>query len=222
MIATFFPDQRFGWSFVVVLLGFLAAACYTDQLRMKIPKAITLTALAVGLLFNIVRGIWLGAAGEAVWVCGANGGFVGGLDGFLFSFTGLLTGFGLMLVMWIFGTCGGGDVKLLTAIGVWLGPLFALYVWMVTIPLVIVLALFFWVRRVLKGEKPARAESPKRKQGKGAKELAENWQPKSRLVTYSLPMALATAFVLLWVFRFELGMAPPRGNNEVQAHAARK
>jgi prepilin peptidase CpaA len=217
VIASFFPDQVFGWTFILGLLGFLAAACCTDTLRMKVPKAITLTALAVGLLFNLVRGVWLGAAGEEVWALGADGGFVGALDGFLFALTGLLVGFGLMFLMWLLGTCGGGDVKLFAAVGVWLGPKFALYVFMVTVPLVILFALFLWVRRVLKGEKAPRVD---RKKGKPT---AENWQPKSRLVAYSVPVTLATLFVLLWVFRVELGMAPPRANNlEGQAHAAKK
>lgn len=219
MIATFFPDQAFGWVFITALLGFLAAACYTDSLRMRIPKAITLSALGVGLLFNLVRGVWLGGAGEPVWLFGANGSFVGALDGFLFALTGMLAGFTLMLVMWLLGTCGGGDVKLFAAIGVWLGPKFALYVWLVTIPLVILIAFYLWVRRVLSGEKRPTALRQEKRKGKPA---AENWQPKSRLVAYSIPVAVATALVLLWVFRFELGMAPPRADNfEVQAHAAK-
>jgi prepilin peptidase CpaA len=38
------------------------------------------------------------------------------------SVLGLLTGFGLLLVLFAIGAVGGGDVKLLAAVGAWVGP----------------------------------------------------------------------------------------------------
>ena len=40
---------------------------------------------------------------------------------------GLLTGFGLLIVPWLMHGMGAGDVKLMAAIGVWMGPLLTLY-----------------------------------------------------------------------------------------------
>ena len=40
---------------------------------------------------------------------------------------GLLTGFGLLIVPWMMHAMGAGDVKLMAAIGVWLGPKLTFY-----------------------------------------------------------------------------------------------
>ncbi len=46
---------------------------------------------------------------------------MGALDGFLFALVGSLVGFAFFAILFALGTCGGGDVKLFTAIGAWLG-----------------------------------------------------------------------------------------------------
>jgi prepilin signal peptidase PulO-like enzyme (type II secretory pathway) len=93
MSPPFFPGPVFGWAFVLVLTGLNLAAAWTDLRTMLIPKRLTLTLLPLGLLFNVVRGAWLGAQGGAAWSLGAHGAFVGGLDGALFSVAGFLVGF---------------------------------------------------------------------------------------------------------------------------------
>src|SRR5438874_13835628 len=115
----FFPGLLFAWAFYLVLTALMGVAAYTDLRRMVIPKQLTLGALALGLVFNIVRGAWVGANGEGsgVWLLGANGPFAGALDGLLYAGAGFAIGFGLFVIMWILGTCGGGDVKLFAALG---------------------------------------------------------------------------------------------------------
>jgi len=54
-------------------------------------------------------------------------GFYFGMSGLTAGFWGLLTGFGLLIVPWLMHGMGAGDVKLMAAIGVWLGPLLTLY-----------------------------------------------------------------------------------------------
>src|SRR5262249_55788036 len=137
----FFPNLAFGWAFVGTLLALLAAASCTDLRRMKVPKVLTLAALGAGVLFNLIRGPWLGAQGSGVWCLGGGSGLLGASDGFLFALAGFLTGFGLFFLLWILGACGGGDVKLFAALGAWLGPVLALYVLIATIPLVFVITL---------------------------------------------------------------------------------
>ena len=49
-------------------------------------------------------------------------GYFFGTAGLLTGFLGLLTGFGLLIVPWMMHGMGAGDVKLMAAIGVFLGP----------------------------------------------------------------------------------------------------
>src|SRR6059036_3080420 len=93
----FFPDPAFAWTFYVILVGITVFASYTDLHRLTIPKWLTVGALALGVLFNVLRGGWVagGTASHGVWVLGAHGTAVGALDGLLFALAGFATGFGL-------------------------------------------------------------------------------------------------------------------------------
>lgn len=50
-----------------------------------------------------------------------------GWSGMSTGFLGMLVGFGVLIVPWMMHGMGAGDVKLMAAIGVWLGPLLTLY-----------------------------------------------------------------------------------------------
>lgn len=201
MAAPFFPHLAFGWAFVAVLSALLIAASYLDTKTMRVPKLLTLSALAAGLLFNAVRGLWVGGQGTSVWVLGNNGAIVGGIDGLSFGIAGLIFGFALFFTMWMLGACGGGDVKLFAAVGAWLGPLLVIYVLLVTIPVIfgfmilrLLVALpggFGAMRRIAK---------PRENGGK--------LNGKRRLLAFSLPVTLATVLVLLWAFRADLHLQP--------------
>lgn len=200
MPAPFFPHLAFGWAFVAVLSALLIAASYLDTKTMRVPKVLTLTALACGLLFNVVRGLWVGGQGSAVWLFGSNGALVGGIDGLLFGVAGLIFGFALFFTMWMLGACGGGDVKLFAAVGAWIGPLLCIYVLVVTIPVILS---FMFLRILLalpQGFGAMRRLAKPREGGKVDR--------KRRLLAFSLPVTLATVLVLLWAFRADLHLTP--------------
>lgn len=46
----------------------------------------------------------------------------GGPPALLAGVTGMLAGLGLLVVLWLIGAMGAGDVKLASALGAWLGP----------------------------------------------------------------------------------------------------
>ena len=221
----FFPDPVFAWAFCGVLLALLCVATYTDLKRLTIPKSLTLTALALGLVFNLGRGIWLGASAEeqGVWLLGP-GGVSGAFDGLLFAVAGFLAGFGLFFVMWFLGTCGGGDVKLFAALGTWIGPLLVVYVLGLTLVLVIVLSVLRLAGSMLgRGFRPTMKDYSQKgaaSAGKkaGVQGFAGSKKTRQRLMAYSLPVLLSTAFILLWVFRAEL--LPPVGVDTSRAQAA--
>jgi prepilin peptidase CpaA len=84
---------------VVVAVG--AVACFTDLRSRRIPNALTFGAAAAGLLYHIINGGWQG-------LVTASSGWAVGVVAFMIPFA--------------LGGLGAGDVKLLAALGAWLGP----------------------------------------------------------------------------------------------------
>jgi prepilin peptidase CpaA len=78
-----------------VLILVLVINGATDLARNKLYNAVNLPAVVVGLLINV---LW-------------------GWDAFQFSLIGLVLGFGLFFIVFLFGGMGGGDVKFMAAIG---------------------------------------------------------------------------------------------------------
>jgi len=96
--------------FAAVTLS-LAVASLIDLRSQRIPNALTLpcalAALAYHLLIQGPHGLW-------------------------FSLAGLGVGLGLMLAPFLFRVMGGGDVKLLAAVGAWVGPQIVLVAFLLT------------------------------------------------------------------------------------------
>ena len=113
----FFPDPYFGWTFYAVLVAFTLLGAYLDLRKAVLPKTLTLSLLAVGVVFNIVRGAWLGQIGGELRWLSTGSLWLGALDGFLFSLLGFVLTTVLFFVMWAMKLCGGGDVKLFAALG---------------------------------------------------------------------------------------------------------
>src|SRR5262245_53599856 len=90
-----------------VLAAFATAAAVIDVRTRRIPNWLTVSGLATGIIFQTA---------------------IGGISGLGLALAGFAVGFGILLVLWLVGGGGGGDVKLMAAIGAWVGPLHALYV----------------------------------------------------------------------------------------------
>jgi len=89
----------------VVLAGVLVTAAATELKWGKIYNWLTYPAILAGLAMGAVRG----AAGGAAW------------DGFTNSALGFGFGFGVLFLAYVLGGMGGGDVKLMGAVGAFLG-----------------------------------------------------------------------------------------------------
>ena len=85
--------------------GVAALATFSDLRTGRIPNALTFGAMAGGLLFSAIHA---GGAGLAT------------------SLLGGVVGLALFFPLFALGGMGGGDVKLLAAVGTWLGPFGAL------------------------------------------------------------------------------------------------
>ncbi len=169
---------------VCVGLFTLAAAC-TDLFIWKVPNKLTVPMFFAGFIYQ-----------------GAFNGFPGLLDG-LYSF---LIGFGVFFIFFAIGISGGGDVKLVGALSVWLGLKLLLPVLVVTTAMVVVIhvgfLVFTFLRRGARGaRKWIQTEPPAPGQPKAGERqrdlLAKRYQGKV-VMGYAVPVALATWVVLLW------------------------
>lgn len=209
----FFPNAAFAWTSVGLLLAATGIAGYTDTKRAVIPNKLVVTMFAVGMVLNIVRGVWQAAVGHPSWLFGVTDNlWLGGLDGFLFGLSGFLIGFGVFFAVWALSggkMLGGGDVKLFAALGGWIGLLHLVFAWMISVGVLIV----WTIGKVLAGGlRPRQVQSNiKRLQqaGKHARAAAAGVTPKMR-ITYSVPIAVAVLILSLWSHRVELRLAPPK------------
>jgi len=85
----------------VLVAAFTGAAMVLDLRTRRLPNWLTVSGLTTGLGFHLVTEGW---------------------PGLQQSLSGLAIGLGALLVLWLLGGGGGGDVKLMGAVGAWLGP----------------------------------------------------------------------------------------------------
>lgn len=85
---------------VACVCAFTVAALVSDLRQRRIPNALTVTAFGLALAFHVCFSGWAGLK---------------------FAAGGFAVGFGVMFVLWLVGGGGGGDVKLMGAVGAWLG-----------------------------------------------------------------------------------------------------
>jgi prepilin peptidase CpaA len=84
----------------LILISVLLVAVITDVQSCKIPNWLTMSAMATGILAH---------------------GLMNGSLGVLFSLKGLAVGMALFVTLYVIGGMGAGDVKLLAAVGSFIG-----------------------------------------------------------------------------------------------------
>ena len=195
-----FPDPIFAWVFVVVLVGFAAVAAYIDLTKAIIPNWLNVTILATGVVMNLIRGAWLGSQNQKVGIISPDGvgTGIGWLDGFLFSLAGFTLAFVILVGLWMLTQTGAGDVKLFAALGAGIGVKGFIYVWILSLPL-----LMIWMTlRIVIGSSSLKQEK------KDTKRIPRK-AGRTR-TTYSLPIAVSLTLICLWLYRFDLQLAQPK------------
>jgi prepilin peptidase CpaA len=97
-------------SATIVSAGVLVAAA-TDLWKFKVHNALTVPLGLMGLIYHACVGGWPGLGA---------------------SFLGAAFGFSILFLFYVMGGMGGGDVKLMAAIGAWLGAPLTFVVFMVS------------------------------------------------------------------------------------------
>lgn len=170
---------------VIAVAVLTTAAAITDIRWRRIPNKLTLPMFALGWLYQ-----------------GAFHGLSGLLDGFL----GFLIGFGILFVLWMVGGGGGGDVKLMGALSVWLGYRLTLSVMIVSTTVVILVTggvvLWSLVTAGMGKSKTrflatGKGYGVKANDGKRSQESTQEKQSR-RVMAYAIPVAIATWSVVLW------------------------
>ncbi|TSI02285.1 prepilin peptidase [Lysinibacillus sp. BW-2-10] len=95
----------------IVLLFVLLFCLITDIYNRKILNVVTIPAILFGLIYFTTES---------------------GLEGLWFSFSGFIFGLILLLIPFMFGGMGAGDVKLMAAIGALMGSIFVLHAFFFT------------------------------------------------------------------------------------------
>ncbi|NLX97701.1 MAG: prepilin peptidase [Rhodopirellula sp.] len=161
----------------ILIVVFTLAAAVSDWRTRKLPNWLTVSALAAALLLHTI---------------------LAGLPGLANALLGFAVGFGILLVLWLIGGSGGGDVKLMGALGAWLGVSLILRVFFLSAALIAVFAGavlvfafasngFVYVRRryMTKGKKQATNETDRIRQ-----------RQRLRIMPYAVPVAISTWLVL--------------------------
>jgi len=177
--------QVFEVLFLLIVVLFTAGAVVSDLRTRRIPNWLTAPALGMAIAMHTASG---------------------GVSGLGFSLLGFAAGFGVLFCLWLIGGGGGGDVKMMGALGAWLGLTLTIQVFLVSAVLTVLLTgvplLYTFLtqgfttlrRRHLAGG--LRGSGP---QPKG--ENRDRRGRRRRLVPYAVPVALSTWVVLAvaWV-----------------------
>lgn len=180
------PEMSLQLIVYVVCVGvFTASAAVFDMRSKRIPNKLTLPFFGAGLLYQLV----FNGVGEGI----ARPGLIGAAAAFA-------AGFGLLWVLWMIGGGGGGDVKLMGALSVWVGFKPTVMVLFLSTVFVILGTIGVMVTGVVanglfrtKEVYLTTGQSPK---GLAAETAAQ--RQSRRIMGYAPPVALATWLVVAW------------------------
>ena len=173
--------------FVLAVAVFTLVAMVSDLRTRTLPNWLTVSGFVIAILFHVITRGWAGLG---------------------FALGGFAVGFGILLVLWLIGGGGGGDVKLMGAVGAWLGPqltlavfvfstLFAVFASMAVLAHTSINRGFGYVQR-----RYVTPSASGRKRAGSALVADQAQRAQRRLMPYALPVALGTWLVLAWKVTF--------------------
>lgn len=161
---------------IVVLSLFTVTAAISDIRFRKIPNKLTLPVFLAGLVYQLM---------------------FFGLPGLGDGLAGFAVGFGTLFILWMIGGGGGGDVKLMGAIGVWMGV--NLTTWVLFLSTVfVILGTFLVLLGGMAREGVYKTKEKYLATSAAGKKHADRDSRNRRIMAFALPVALATWVVLAW------------------------
>jgi prepilin peptidase CpaA len=185
---------------------FVLAAAVVDARTKKLPNWLTVPACLAGLVFHLVAG-YLGAAPEFLRIGHAEGGWAGMGAGALFAAMGFAVGFAVLFPLFLFANGKAGDVKLLAALGTWVGWFNILLVVIASGVFTVLLSVGFLLWQIgARGVMQVRRRYFSRfdpssmplRAGESVEEARHRWHVWRRVLPYGLPVALGTWVLLAW------------------------
>jgi prepilin peptidase CpaA len=176
-----------GYDLAAIVAVFTAVAAILDYRTKKIPNWLTVSAAVLGLAYGTFAPHGMGTLG---------------------ALAGFAVGFSLLLLPWLLGGGGMGDVKLLAALGVWLGPLGIL----VTFGVAAIFAAFGAITVMASSAVTDGFSATKRRyassaSGGGVSATGDATPRKvRRVLPFAVPVALSTWLVLAWLLLKSQGM----------------
>jgi len=169
--------MHIGYDFAVLVGTFMATCAVVDYRTRKIPNWLTVSAALAGIGYSALAPDGIGLA----W-----------------SLAGLATGFSLLLLPWLLGGGGMGDVKMLAALGAWLGPLGILIAFGLGSVLAAMGMMLVLTASMLR-DGFSRTRRRYVAAGGGAASAAVPPARRQRVLPFAVPMAVSTFLFLGWL-----------------------
>ncbi len=172
---------------ITLVGGYTLAAAVFDYRTHKIPNYLTVTAAVLGLVYCTFAPLVMG--GSMV-------------TGFLLSLAGLAAGFALLLLPFLLGGGGAGDVKMLAGLGAWLGPIWVT----VALGLGAVLGCFMTLAVLIYAACNIGIGATKRQYNIAGAGVADGRPRKiRRALPFVVPIAISTWLVLgYWILKYSM------------------
>ena len=160
-----------------LVASFTLAAAVIDYRTKKIPNWLTVPSAIAALIFHLVTG---------------------GGTCLLWALAGFAVGFALLILPWILGGGGMGDVKLLAALGTWLGPVMILPAFGLGAGCALIMGIMLMVSSTFTSGISA---TQRQFLNKGGSATATAGTPRKykRVLPFAVPVAVGTWLVLAWM-----------------------
>lgn len=174
-----------------VLLAMLGVAVFTDATRGKVYNFVTLPALAIGLVISLL--VDAGSPAQGSWLVELFG------REFFSSLAGVALAIGIFGFAYLMGMLGGGDVKLMAAIGALMGWRFFLEAAVLTACTGAIIAIVILARRghITQGLKNSVTALVAPRKWKKLRESAAAGSAELETIPYTYAIGIGT--LLAWV-----------------------